>query len=424
MKNKLSLNLVTLLLFSVTGLGMNPILSPTVFAGEHIKITRELLLESERFTEPSVIVRTHEGGYVVAGRGGPPPSAWATRVAPDGHVQWRHFVSRASEDRREMEAPIYSGAAMLSDDSVLLCGTKTIEEGDSRNIHVGLITHIDKAGRVISERLTYPNNDKAFRVTYLNRCTSTIDGALIFGTATRFWGEAASGYKSQQFGLVIAIDSGGKVRWEKLLDEPSGPVDSIAELLDGDLVIATNSSRAPLDAPKDATNPRRMLAKQITRLDKEGKIKATNIIADQFVMLLQTVVRDSYVRLVPARTTPAFLMTLGDQLKEVSHLKGSVETIVASRAFLLRDRSTAFFGYQQVERSASSASIAWINDDLSHSEYLSLPLFSSVKIEDAVPTGNLGEFVTVRRVAPSKRLYGLKDGETRTGAMLTFVQFK
>src|ERR1039457_815798 len=109
-------------------------------AVEHIQVTREIFLERgdpQFFGDPTAIVRTHDGGYVIAGsidiR-----RAWVARVDAAGKGLWQHAVQGTNKNSWEVS---YEGAAMLPDDSAILCGYKQLED---RNI-VGLVTHIDKA---------------------------------------------------------------------------------------------------------------------------------------------------------------------------------------------------------------------------------------------------------------------------------------
>src|ERR1017187_6301397 len=394
------------------GLTMNTLITSKAAAADHIQIVREVLLESERFAQPRAIVQTHEGGYVVAGEGGPPPSAWATRVNAHGEVQWRHLVSKGSQ-RRDVRDPQYSGAAMLPDDSAVLCGFKAIEDGKYSRT-VGLLSHIGKPAEVISERLVYPNNDTTYELVYLRRCISISDGVLIFGTATRVLDDTTTPRQGKQFGWIVALDPQGNVKWEKLLEQPAGDVTSFA--MSGPDVAIASYSRPPIGSVE---------AKQINVINSDGVIKAHKVIGGS-VMLVQSVIPDPMVRFMPiGGSTNAYLTTLGPQLQDSDHIAGRAEILAAAqRAYYLPDRSIALFGKQQVEANATSASIAWLSADLALNDHLLLPVFASIQIEDAVPTGKPGEFATVRRVTPSKTRHGFKDGETRTGAILAFVQFK
>jgi len=195
----------------------------TSFAADHIQVTKELLLESGLPAQPHAIARTFEGGYIIAGKLG--VEAWATRIAANGTVQWRHIVPTGSS-APGFPTQQYAGVAMLKDDSSILCGYKKIDSGAGQDL-VGIITHIDKSGRVISEREVYPNGDKSYSITYLRGCVTSVNGAQISGDTMRF---DKSG-QSSRFDYFIAIGEDGKIVSEKLLDPTPFPKTSTEDVL-------------------------------------------------------------------------------------------------------------------------------------------------------------------------------------------------
>src|ERR1039457_228501 len=75
----------------VVGMMVALLVSACNAATDHIQITREIFLENGIPAQPSALVQTLDGGYVVVGHIGSVKSAWATGVDRDGKVQWRHL---------------------------------------------------------------------------------------------------------------------------------------------------------------------------------------------------------------------------------------------------------------------------------------------------------------------------------------------
>lgn len=390
---------------------MESLLLSNATAADHIKITREVFLEGG---EPSALIQTREQGYVIVGKGFRAPSdAWATRVDRDGNVQWRHVVRGAIAG--PAEGATYTSAAMLQDDSAILCGYQWIEDG-SRPNQAGLVTHIDKAGRVISERVVFPLDDKSYRLNYLLHCIPFGDGVVMFGTTSRVWGDTAPRH-SKEFGWIVALDAQGKVKWEKLTSglEPSGRLESYLVLQNGDLIVANNGPRP--EPPTEELDTTKM-----TRIDINGGFHEQRTALSN-VVFVKPVTPDLHVRFMSGKQITASMTTWNARLQGVKRITGSIEAIVPKRAYILPDGSVSIFGYDHIEHNAGSASIQWLSADLNKQEKLLFqPTFASVWVADAVPTGKPAEFATIRQVLPGvKHLIG--PDEKRNGMVLTFVQF-
>jgi hypothetical protein len=93
---------------------------PSEAVANHIEIGREVLLETGVSVAPHAIIRTPDGGYVIAGALHE-SEAWATRVDANMRVVWRHQVAHPSSLPIE-GASVYEAAVALPDDTTLLCG--------------------------------------------------------------------------------------------------------------------------------------------------------------------------------------------------------------------------------------------------------------------------------------------------------------
>ena len=164
-----------LALYSVIGLTMNALTPAAANAADHIKVTREIVLEGSEAVEPEAIVQTHDGGYIVAGYS---LRAWATRIDASGKAQWRFARTNAPNS-----TSYFHGAAVLPDDSTLLCGEVKEKTTDGRRglPTFGLLVHIDKAGKVISEQLISPKDDKRYVPGSLRHCFPFDNGVGVLG---------------------------------------------------------------------------------------------------------------------------------------------------------------------------------------------------------------------------------------------------
>jgi hypothetical protein len=382
-----------------SGSAMNSLLpTPAAAADDHIKITREILLEGGTPVEPRVITQAHDGGYVIAGTNS---RAWATRVDSEGKVQWRHEAHVT--ERRGGE---YTGAAVLLDDSTILCGYQEVLT-DTLHKTAGLLTHIDKAGRVIDERLIEPNDGKPHGFSHLNACVLVGDDVVVFGDSNgseRQW--------PVSFGWILTLDAKGKVKQEKFspvtISHTTHPI--LRVMADRNIIFNTGispSESGMLDAVR------------VVRLNTDGVIKAQTIIPGPAIQVVPTV-PDTVIRLVPSSPRTGKIITLDAQLNLTGQLNGQVELIISKRAYYLPDRSLVLFGGQEYHGNSFTASIARISPDLSKKSVLIIePALASDAIVDAVPTGVPGEFATIRSVSPMSEM-GRSD--TRLGVVLAFVQ--
>jgi hypothetical protein len=390
-----------ILFYLLMGLMMNTLVPSSAATGDHIKITREIFLEGR--TDPTGLVQTKDGGYVVFGGDF---GAWATRIDRDGKIQWKHVVLPTSQ---RASGAKYTGAAMLPDDSTILCGYKELENG-AGSVFVGLLTHIDKAGQVITEQLIYPKNDKRYTFSQFNKSVALNDGVVVFGSASGL-------SEDQPLGWTLVIDGQGKIKSEKLVPKPA-PIEAngVLALSSHDLVVSTF-----VVPPPNVSSPE-VLSTQITHIDASGIIKEQRVVRGESIFV-SPVVPDTTVRFMLTDKTAAAMTIWGSQLQDGDRIVGNVETIKSARSYLLPDRSVVLFGYDYIGQGVFGAMIVWLSPDLNQRERLVLePKYGTVRVEDAIPTGKPGEFATIRSVLPVSHLIGPDD--TRVGVVLAFVQFR
>jgi hypothetical protein len=370
-------------------------------ATRHIEVTREVLLESGIAVRPHAVTRTKDGGYVIAG-GITDYIPWATRTDADGNVQWRYTID---EDGKKKHIPgvgrtEYRGVATFADDSSLLCGYKDIGK-QSQPLFVGMLTHIDKAGRVLSHQLIYPNGDQGHRLNYLDGCSSWGDGVAVVGHSTRFSGNAVP-RRNEDFYWVLALDPKGKIKWEKVI--PGG---APGQLMSGGIpeqVMVMSNQELLFTAGSG----------EWTVIDRAGSITAQRVVGGTLVrsVTVEPVLR--VLKSVPGVT----LLTLGKGLEEDEKISGNTKAISTNAAYVATDHSLVLFGQETDETNTSRSSIAWFSPDLKESEVLVFRRGASFWIDDAVPSGKTDEFVAVRQALSAG------TDEKRLGVILAFVQVR
>lgn len=362
---------------------MNTLAAPVANAADHIKVTKEILLEP---AEPGAIVRTADGGYVLAGTTG---KAWATRIDATGKVLWRHNYMNQGKGR-------FHGAALLPDDSVILCG-----ETEGENVS-GLLTHLDRAGKVISEQVLSPAGLSGNRISSLTNCLPFGDGVAVIGKT----------YSPTFSYWLLTLDGKGKITSDKL--SPDTGFETVLPLSDHSFVVHS------LDLDH-------ML---VSKIGPGSALQATRKM-QKWSILLRPTVEDRSIRLLTLDDhEKAQVLHLDDKLATIEHIDSQItpktDSRYLKRAYIMPDRSLLLFGNQPVGHGllsgeAMSASIEWISPDMRHSEsYVFEPELASYIVEGAMPTGVPGEFVAARKVVPQSQLLG--HDEKRDGLVLSFIQ--
>lgn len=358
------------LIILLIGLIMNSLIPVTAEASEHIKVTKEVHLENGVGIFPSTIIQTKEGGYVVTGAIGT-TFAWATRVDAKGQLQWRYQIAPES-----FEGSNFEGAVTLNDDSTLLCGWKTVPVPGGINV-VGVLTHIDKEGKVLSDRAIRPHEPGVFGNSYLKGCLPWGDGFAVIGDTDRVSGPPQPPRKTERFYWLFALDAAGNVKWEKLiptsygLGPRSAYVDTDRNLVVGGIRVKVSQSGeiAVLDQKK----PLPFVPQIIAEADGHWKIDKRNVLPPA---LFKTELQPKVAYILPNQTVAQF---------------GSIV------------RSNVYY-----------AAIEWESPDRKQSEIFEFADFGWVN--DAIPTGAPGEFVTIR----SRQRSDLKQW----GMFLSFIQIK
>ena len=364
---------------------------------QSINIDREVMLEKGNDITPSAIVSTSDGGFIITGLSSGQTAAWATRVNAQGEVLWRYLDTRI-ENHRTRSQSVFTGAVMLPDNSVLLCGSKILATGQ-----VGFLTRIDASGSVKDQRNLYPKGDEKLNWVRFDRCIPWSDGIALVGTVA---GEPKA------VGWLIKLDAHGELQWE--MTGPEFIADDAIETSDRSLILASTD----IGTFKVA----------LVRVDSLGHAKARRVIACKnacgaFVLF--------HTPLTPPPATLAFatvewptttLYELDLNFNDIKPVK-SIDSILPKRGYKLADGSLVTFGNTKIGN-AYNASIGLVDAKGGLTVHRFQPIWSanghqideeSIAVEDAVPLSER-KFVAVHDWMANKR--------EKIGFFMDWVSFK
>jgi hypothetical protein len=366
----------------------------------HITITHEVLLEEGVAADPRAIIRTDDGGYVIAGALHD-NQAWATRVDSNMKVVWRHELAHPSLVWGEGMS-VYESAVALSDNTTLLCGYSDIGALRAPNV-VGLLTRIDARGKVLTQGHLIPMKDTDFKLAYLRSCSKTADGAAALGITTHIIGTGPQA-EVKKFLWLLGLNRTGELSFDKVVetDDQSAPTKLVA-LFNSDLLIRTGSGKTIL-------------------LDRSGSIKMRRDGTAGLLVKSGESQRELRFLSESAEGSPFLLTTFDSNLKENDRKVGRGSNFVVKQVYVLAGGDFALFGYAD-DGGAATAAVSWLRHDLQDTQTLIFkPTFGSPWVVDAVPTGMPAEFATARLILPARHM--LSRSETRLGLLLTLIQFR
>jgi len=182
-----------------------------------IVIDREVRLEGMKGT-PQAIVRTSDGGFVIAGSWG---NGWAAGTTSTGTVRWRYADP---ESERSPVASGFNGAVALADGNVLLCG---------QHHRQALVTILDENGQLVERRdILPPDGNAAIFLSSIHQCLRWNDGVALVG--------GGSDGRQPSFWLV-KLDKNGREEWGRVSDGMAAS--SAIQAPNGDLIIARTEMR-------------------------------------------------------------------------------------------------------------------------------------------------------------------------------------
>jgi len=351
------------------------------------------------------MVRANDGGYIMAGRINATQQAWAAKVGADGNLIWRHQFG--VKDKLPIgQGADFNGVAAMPDGSSYLCGHMPRAPG---MFMPALLTHLDAAGQVLSERLVIPQEKAGHGVAYFSDCVRWGNGVAIVGRLSHFSEKG----ERESFYWVIALDRSGNARWEKLIPTTFDAIGDVGPLL------VTKASRLVF------SGSRANQGTELFLISRTGDLEAQKRLVGQF-SLLRPVVSDGAFRLYgyPSENEPFRVITLDERLNEIRAIdaRGRLN-FSAYLAYQMPDQSLVLFGsgiHSSGERYTSR--ILHLDAALRSEQFLDLsrpPFRDTGFVKAAVPTGNAGEFVVARnlvKLAP--------NDNHPVGAALDFIQIR
>jgi hypothetical protein len=402
-----------------------PSLSKQSELANHIKVVREVTLETGRGApEPHSLAQTKDGNYVIAGELFQIP--WATRTDSEGKAQWRYVVDMP-EWKPGGNRGKYGGVAILPDNSTILCGNRELPPPPGKRVGdmVGILTHLDKSGQVLNHQILYPNGDKTYSLSYLEKCVPWGDGVAVTGHVSRFL-KVGDKYLQEYSLWLIALNGKGDIRWEKLL--PRAMNGDIAVMTNQDLLLLADFQGEKVswlrgNIPTESTK----WSNGSILFDNAGEIKWKRTGKPQLQIAHQKLVTplaaESRVRLFlgSSQSQLASLRTLNEQGEDMASVQFQIRPLSPKQIYLMPNRDFVFFGteFGAEGKDHPSAGITWLSADLKKSETVTVgQKANSAGIDDALPTGKPGEFVTVRHT------FQISNQDKRQGVVLTFVEIK
>jgi hypothetical protein len=355
------LKFIGLFIFSIGALTM-----PHSSSAQEITLTHEIFLERGALPQPNAIVRTQDNGFVVAGNLG--KEGWVVRTDAEGKVKWRYTLP-STDKSIYGSGPIFYSAAMMSDDSVFLCGSTAA-------------IHLDKDGHLLGQL-----------DIGLMSCIPSDDGLIAIGPESHIQHVEPTAdhplpYNEQNFYRIVSLDNNGQVKWDKL----------IPALLSGiyiELTAQLFSDNTLLFAAP------RMDGTEIVQLNSGGDIINQRILSPNLFRIVRTVSASTpapiTIQLVSSTTDKLTLITLNNNLQEMERLTNAHGSGTLHDAWKLPNQSFVFFGTKE-KGQMSWAQIMHFDPSLRHGTTLELaPQGGSYWINAATPLAKTDEFACVRQ---------------------------
>ena len=393
-------------------------------------LEREVFLKNDRGAamQPNVLVRSDDGGFVVAGSITATKQGWATKVAANGKVLWNYYRDLQQEDQAAFAGhfvrPEYHGAVPMPDGSVYLCGDLPHPIGTSP-----LLTHLDAQGKLIAEQLVNPKNlttQSRVHIHHFDSCLRWGNDFVIVGNELYIDGaeEKSTFYHLDLSYWILLLDASGNVKWEQKIPSKIKHYSFISE---GVNVVQTGANLIISATDNTVT--------ELISINSQGELQAQKKL-DGYFQLVRPTSPDGllqvYGSFVSNTKAPRVKLSLTEKLDEIERVQGDRPTDFATRrAYRMPDQSLVFFGSSIHSFGAQLRSGMVYADRLLQEDRLMA--FDKAGFQDggtidaAAPGNQPGEFVTARWVFtldPGSN--NPEDGASRfrRGAVLNFVQLK
>ncbi len=324
-----------------------------------IVIDQEVRLEGLNGT-PQAIVRTSDGGFVIAGSWG---NGWAAGTTSTGILRWKY----TEPGPLSPVASQFNGAVSLANGHVLLCG---------QHHQQALVTILDESGQLIERRdVSPPDGNTAIFVSSIDQCLAWNDGVALVGGGSD---------GRQPYFWLLKLDKNGTQEWGRVSD--AGAASSAIQAPDGDLIIA------------DTVEYR----SEFVRFDHLGNLAGRRAIEGfslRTMLLRPTGTAAEYARAVRygEKLGDVTMLTLNGQLQDASrpiHIAPVSIGFPVGSGYVLSDGSAALFGVARGQSAVVRVGGHW-KSDVVHVFPRPNVGGATVSVGDAVPISG-SQFVAVR----------------------------
>jgi len=334
-----------------------------------VTITRSVLI-AVGTQNPKILVSDEKGGFVVAGSDsiiGPHAGDWAERVDGSGRKLWEYHDS-AIPPKGSAE---FSGAAMLSDGGVLLCGHENTEHAQE-----ALLVKISADAQVVYKHFVRPADDTDANWNSFSSCIPWDGGIAVLGSASTL--TPFLGFQRPS-GWIIKFDATGQRQIGR-----RGKAYLADEALE-----ASNHDLILLDTHFNGGS-------RVVRINERGDVIASITIKGVEAHFLHPLTSTTRLRLFALQWTgPDRYITLDGDLRVVGDEKSA--RLGPRKAYGLRDGTALLFGSTRGPDMTAVISLRYPNSFIE--THALAPLHESGWIIDAVPTGKKDEFLTVRNIS-------------------------
>jgi hypothetical protein len=350
------------------------------------------------------------GDFIVAGEF--IHEGWAARIDQAGNIKWRYGAPLLDPPSDPITRPIYHAAVAMPDDSVFLCGEmpRKIKRGVP---WPGLITHLDKDGKLLSRSLLIPQGKEAPWIARIKSCAKVGDEIIGLGTSDRSapnlhpTKEYPYPNKSFEYYWLFALDFNGKLKWERLISmDDRGGADELSLFVNrrtdnGLLFVGTRNS----------------LGTEVVRTDATGNVVGRKLLRDTLLPVQPVDPSDTAIQLVSPSPDKLIVVSLNDELEvtnrtEQPHSPGWIHKI-----YRQPDDALLLFG-SLGQPNFAHAGVMKVDPTLKHEDTLVQPeKITWPTIPDAVPVGSTGEFAAVHELINGEDL-------SQNSLLITVVRVK
>jgi len=396
-------------IFAITFIIFLCLIASTFAQENSLTITRSVVLEPGFVPHANVMLRMSDNGFLIAGSIPGIGQAWATRTDASGKAKWRYVL--AAHDGHPYQAfyPEYWGAVAMPNGDSFLCGQMPVLPHG----HSTLLTHLDPDGNLIEERL-YLSKNNAFFGDNVRHCVPSENGFLAIGSAFNGTPSNVSGSTIRTANVnywIVKFDFEGNTIFEKFIISTLDKIDDVDVLetaADGSLLLVGQ----------------RLDRTELVQLSSAGEVVLSRTMPGLF-RAVQPVGARKNVQLISATTTPVTMITLNGKLQETGRLVKDQEAGNVREAYRLPDGSLVLFGDKSSpQRSDYRARVMTLDASFERGETILLEPDDENSCCDgyAVPTGNPGEFASVRSAIKRLKPHPSNDNFQRIGAVIDFIE--